>query len=139
MATPESFTPIHDYLVAQWGATTPLYFENEEIPDPATPAAFVYVEIFGDMFDLASLGAGTVTDNLWRERGTLLAHVMVPRGKGSTIARTHARALADLFRGTEIGSIRFRRPSIGAGDPGVLDGSYFAMTMSIEFERDETP
>lgn len=136
MSTPESFTPIHDYLVAQWSATD-IVFENEAWPDPATAAAFVFVEIYGDLFDQASLGAESIAGNLWRESGLLLAHVLVPANTGTLPARTHARALADLFRGQSIGAIRFRRPSIGASDPGERDGAYFRMTMTIEFERDE--
>lgn len=137
MASAAAFDAVHDQLVALW-TTTDLVFENEDWPTPDVPAAFVYVEVYGDFYDQASIGARTQADNLWREGGSVYLHVMTLKGIGSRDARVLAKQLADIFRGQEIGGVRFRNASIGAGEPATSPpGSYFAMTATIEFERDE--
>lgn len=137
MASAAAFDVVHDRLVAEWTAT-PLVFENDDYQAPDAPEPFVYVEVFGDFFDQASIGARTQADNLWREGGQVYLHVMTEKGVGSRAARVLAKQLADLFRGQEISGVRFRNASIGAGDPARFPaGSYFAMTATIEFERDE--
>ena len=136
MASPEAFAPIEAYLRAEWTAT-PLAFENDDFKPAKTAAAFVLAEIFGTYFDQASIGEGDRIDNLWREAGMIYLHVCVKRGTGSLAARTYCRQLADLFRGQDLGSIRFRDISIGAAEAGDEDGNYFRMTTTIEWERDE--
>lgn len=136
MATPQTFEPIEDFLKSQW-TDTPLVFENEDWPTPDEPVAFVFVEIFGDLMDQASIGAETQAANRWRENGQLSLHVLVPRGGGTRQARQLSRQLYDLFRGQEIGAIRFGTASIGAGEPGEMDGNYYRMTVTIDVERDE--
>ncbi|EHK56902.1 hypothetical protein [Allomesorhizobium alhagi] len=136
MSSPEAFETIEQRLRAQW-TETPLVFENEDYPLPDVPAHFVYVEVYGDFFDQASIGAEPRTDNLWREVGQLYLHVMTPNGIGSGTARQLARQLVDLFRGEDIGSVTFREASIGAGEPGREFGNYYAMTATITWQRDE--
>lgn len=136
MSSPSAFDAIHDHLVAQWSAT-PLVFENENWPTPDNPEPFVFVEIFGDFYDLASIGAGSVAANRWREAGQLLMHVMTPSGEGSRGARTTAKQILDLVRGQEIAGVIFRECSIGAGEPGTADGNYFRMTATANWERDD--
>ncbi|MGW6779436.1 hypothetical protein ACWF50_15540 [Brucella pseudogrignonensis] len=136
MATPETFEPIEDFLRSQW-TVTPLVFENEDFDLADEPEALVFVEVFGDLMDQASIGAETVAANRWRENGQLSLHVLVPRGGGTRQARQLSRQLYDLFRGQEIGAIRFGTASIGAGEPGEMDGNYYRMTVTIDVERDE--
>lgn len=136
MATPETFEPIEDFLRSQW-TDTPLVFENEDFDLANEPEALVFVEIFGDLMDQASIGAETQAANRWRENGQLNLHVLVPRGGGTRQARQLSRQLYDLFRGQEIGAIRFGTASIGAGEPGEMDGNYYRMTVTIDVERDE--
>ena len=136
MASVIAFDTIEQLLRAQWTAT-PIFFENESWQVASTPAHFVYVEIFGDIFDQASLGADPRTGNLWRERGQLYLHVMTVRDSGSRQARLLAGQLVDLFRGQDIGTLTFLDASIGAGDPGKADGNYYAMTATIDWERDQ--
>lgn len=136
MASPEAYDGIHDYLVAQWAARTPMVFENEPSPVGDTPAAWVLVEIFGDFYDQASIGAAPVTSNLWREGGQVLMHVLTPNETGSRAGRVYAKQLLDLFRGQEIAGIRFRDASIGAGQRGEQDGNYYRMTATQDWERD---
>jgi len=55
----------------------------------------------------------------------------------STNARTLAKQAVDLFRGTDLGTIRFRTASLGAGEPGETDGNYYRMSATLDWERDE--
>jgi hypothetical protein len=57
MSSEAAFETIRDYLIANW-TTTPLIFENEEYQTADNPTAFVFVEIWGDFFDQASIGSG---------------------------------------------------------------------------------
>jgi hypothetical protein len=137
MSSAEVFDVVSQHLTALWSAT-PLVFENEDWAKPDTPAPFVLVELFGDFFDQQSIGGGPqVTDNLWREGGVLLMHVMTPNNTGTREARVLAKQLVDLFRGQEIGGVVFRDATVGAGDKGEEDGNYFRMTASVTWQRDE--
>ncbi|GAB5506681.1 MAG: hypothetical protein Rhirs2KO_18440 [Rhizobiaceae bacterium] len=135
MASDTAFNGIRAYLEANW-STTPLIFENEEWPSD-NPQHFVLVEVVGNFYDQASIGAEPVSGNLWREGGQVFLSVMTKRGTGSGTARTYAKQLVDLFRGNEEAGVRPRGMSIGAGEPGENDGNYFRMTAVIDWERDD--
>ncbi len=135
MSSVAVFDALKAFLVAGW-SDTPLVFENEDWPLDTEPAAFVYVEIFGGSYAQESVGAPG--NNLWRESGSLQMHVFVPNSSGTRTARVHADALADLFKEVEVSGVRFREMSIGAGEPGKQDGNYFPMTVTVDWEFDET-
>jgi len=134
MSSAIAFIALEDYLRAEW-TTTPLVFENENFPLEDQPDAFVFVEVFGDYFAQESIGAPG--NNLWREAGEIRAHVLVPNGTGSRVARGHAAEMAEFFREVEVQGIRFTQMSIGAGDAGKADGNYYRMTLAIDWERYE--
>jgi hypothetical protein len=136
MSSIEVYDVVEQRLKALWTAT-PLVFENEDWPTPATPAPFVFVEVYGDMFGQASIGEEEPADNVWREQGQLLMHVLVPSGTGTRLARQHAKALAVLFRGQDIGGVTFGDASLGGTEPGTQDGQYYRMTCSVAWDRDE--
>jgi hypothetical protein len=137
MASPDTFDPIETYLKAQWTETL-LVFENEDYTLPDDPAPWLLVEVFGSFYDQASIGGGEeVEANLWREAGQLYGHVLIPSGTGSRAGRVLAQQFVNLFRGQELGPIRFLGASIGAGAPGDRDGNYFRVTATIDWERDE--
>lgn len=137
MSSATTFEPIEDYLKAQW-TMTPLVFENEDWPLPDQPAPLLFVEVFGNFFNQASIGGGEEVDaNLWREAGQLYGHILIPSGTGSRGARALAQQFVDLFRGQDIGPLRFLDASIGASRPGDQDGNYFRMTATIDWERDQ--
>ena len=137
MASAEVYDVIEQRLTDQWSAT-PVVFENRSWPLADAPAAFVYVEVFGDYFDQESIGGGEgLSANLWREGGQLLMHVMVPNDTGTSAARGFAKQLVDLFRGQDIDGVVFRNAAIGAGDPGKEDGNYYRMTASVTWQRDQ--
>jgi hypothetical protein len=145
MSSLTTYDTVEQYLSAQWpGAcsaasldVTPLVYENmpDELPDD--PSHFVHVEIFGDFFDQASLGAEARDGNLWREIGQVYLHVMTRNGIGTRLARQYAGLLLDLFRGMEIGTVIFREASLGAGEAGKYKANYYAMTATINWQRDE--
>jgi hypothetical protein len=135
MSGPDAFQGVETYLRTNW-TTTALVFENEDEPDPL-PDYFVYVEIVGTFYMQASIGASPTSTNLWREGGVIFLHVMARNNIGSLKARTYAKQLADLFRGNEEAGVRPRDMSIGAGDPGRDFPNYFAMSVTIGWERDD--
>jgi hypothetical protein len=145
MSSLTTYDTVEQYLPAQWATAcaaasvgvTPIIFENmpDELPDD--PTHFVFVEIFGDFFDQASIGAETRDGNLWREVGQVYLHVMTRNGIGTRLARQYAGLLIDLFRGMEIGTVIFREASIGAGDPGKYRANYYSMLATINWQRDE--
>ncbi|RLP22265.1 hypothetical protein [Mesorhizobium sp. YM1C-6-2] len=136
MSSAATFDTIEQYLRAQW-TTTPLVFENEPYELPGNPAHFVFVEIFGDVFDQASIGADPREDNLWREAGQLYLHVMTQNDIGSRLARQYADQLVDLLKGQDIGAVTFFGASKGAGEPGMKKANYWAFTATIDWQRDE--
>lgn len=136
MSSVTAFDTIHDFLIAAWTAT-PIFFENEQRILPDNPEHWVLAEIYGDIFDQASIGAGSRDANLWRESGQVYLSVMTMNDIGSRQSRVYAGQLADLLRGLDIGTVRFRDASIGAGEPGEGDGNYWRMTCTIDWERDQ--
>ena len=135
MSSVTTYDLIHDFLVDNFTAV-PLAFENDGFKQPSDPEHYVYVEIVGNYLDQASIGAENVKANLWRELGVVYLNVMAPRGAGSRQARVYATQLSDLFRGLELGPLIFREGSIGEGEPGRTDGSYYRMTATIDWQRD---
>ena len=137
MSSAAAFDVVKARLDAEWSDTSVVY-ENENFELPDTPEIFVRVEVYGDFFNQISIGGGDeADDNLWREAGQLLMHVMAPSGTGSRAARVIAKQLVDLFRGYESAGVEFLNASIGASDPGEQDGEYFRMTASVNWRRDE--
>ena len=134
MSSDTSFTAIEAHLRTGFTAA-PLVFENEAWPEPDTPAAFVVVEVFGDFYAQESIGAPG--QNLWRETGTILMHVLVPNDTGTLTARTLARQLVGLFREVTVDGVHVGEMSIGAGEPGEEQSSYYRMTASVDFWRDD--
>jgi hypothetical protein len=132
MSSPKAFDDIVTRLKMEW-TTTPLVFENMPYSLPATPSPFVYAEIFGDDYDVDSVGAPG--QNMFKETGVAYLHVMVPNETGSRVARTYANSLLNLFREQQVGSIRTDRMSIGQGEPGRSFKNYWAMTASIWWHR----
>lgn len=128
------YTAIREHLAANWTAT-PLAWENEAFTPPDPLAAWVAVEITGDVYARQSIGAGSA--DRWDEEGSVLMHVFVPAGTGSATAREHCKALADLFRGTLLlsGSLEFRDATIGLGEVGDDEGATYRISISVAWRR----
>jgi hypothetical protein len=96
---------------------------------------FVMAQVTGDIWDQRSIGAGPRLDNRWEEEGELLLSVIVPTGSGSVLARTHAEALANIFRGLQLGDIEFRDISIGLGVAAEDRGAWWLLPIRINWTR----
>jgi hypothetical protein len=136
------YDEVRDYLASNWTAT-PLLFDNETADSSGafpTEAGgpFVRVEMIGDLYGAASIGAGSDDLNLYREQGQIYMTVIVPGGTGSRLARLHAKALIDLFRGRELasGRIRFRDGSLGLGQRSTLEGNWYELNASVDYLAD---
>lgn len=136
MSSDAPFAAIKNYLDANW-PTTPLLYENDgrEPPDPSAQAAWVYVEVTSTL--LSQIEIGSPDTNAWRESGILFLHVFVQAGAGTASARTHAKALANLFRGQVLSSVVFHDASIGLGRPGDENGLWWGLPVSIEWTYDD--
>jgi hypothetical protein len=133
MTTATAFSAIRAHLEASW-TTTPLAWDNETYSAQAdTP--FVMVQITGDLWDQHSIGAGARLENRWEEEGELLLSVIVPTGTGSLLARQHAEALANIFRGLNLGDIEFRDISIGLGVAAQDRGPWWLLPIRINWIR----
>jgi hypothetical protein len=143
MSSDAVYDAVKTYLTANWTAT-PLLFDNEladtagAVPTDDPGTAFVQVEMAGDFYGAASIGAGDDAANLYRGEGTLFLSVLVPAGTGSRVARQHAKALVDLFRGVELaaGTIRFRGATIAPGQKAALDGNWYELPASVDYQAD---
>jgi hypothetical protein len=137
MATDLAYTPLRDFLEANWSAT-PMRWPNETftIPDTPTLSPWVNVEFEGGFYEQASLGNGGTAADRWREDGTLLLHIMAPSGSGALASAAYARQLAELFRGVTLaGDLRCQGGSIGAGGADDDDGNWWRTTVTIEWIR----
>ncbi len=135
MSSPAAFDAIEEVLFNGW-AETLVIFENGPVSDPDTQAPFVYVEIVGDQLVQDTFGAPG--QNEWVEDGAAYLHVMVPNGTGSREARAIAARLSNLFRERPVGTMNFNSMSIGSGSPGRDFPNFFAMTLTIGFDRRDT-
>ena len=145
MASGQVSAAIEDFLVAHWIAT-PLLLENKGATEnglsmpPDTAIYFVEVGFTGKFYGQVSLGASRQADNRWDETGILFLSVFAPIGDGSRIARTHAKNLADLFRGLLLlgDNLEFTDASIGEGGKSdKYDGAYYMIPVDVDWRRVE--
>lgn len=130
-----SSTAAYDAIKArldEW-AETPVVYEDPFYELPATPAAFVFVEIFGTSYGQETLGAPG--NNMWLEEGVAYLHVMIPSGQSSRDARLIADRLLTLFRERPAGALRVTESDIGKGEPGAQFAQYWAMTVTLYWHR----
>lgn len=132
MASPEAFDAVKGVLDFSWSETF-VMFENDGLSDPDAQDHFVYVEVAGDIYEQDTFGSPG--QNEWVEDGAVYLHVMAPSGTGSRDARAIAKRLMDLFRERPVGEMHFGRMSIGAGEPGRSFPNFYAMTLTIAFDR----
>jgi len=112
-----------------------LRWENEPFAIPDAPAAFVYVEIQGEGEEIAGFGGGR-GGNLWRHRGAIAAHVLVPRDSGTATALGYAETFAGIFRGQRFGEVTCHAAAIESEGASADDGNYWQVSVRIEFHFD---
>lgn len=118
-----------------WGSQVdvPVFYGNVEANTSQKRPWLRLVVITGDS-DLAGLGGGT--QRMWRTVGAVVVQIFVAVNFGEKIARQYADKVAAIFRGTRIGDLHFRAPSlivIGA-QPG---GAWYQLNVNIPYYRDE--
>lgn len=139
-ASDQADTVFEAHLAAHW-SETPIYFENEPEEPGTTAHVWVYAENEGHMQAQASFGAGPEEGgNLWRERGELTLHVMVPVGDGTKHGRAVRDRLAALFirENSVIGPVRILEVmrSGGLRWEGESNGNWWAMPLRVQWEAD---
>lgn len=144
MSSDAVYAAIQARFAAAWNPTPacPVAYENDvfRVPQPAAP--WLLVELTANLLDQRGIGAGTRTDNLWREVGQLWLHLFVPAGTGSLTARALLSQAVELFRGRDLGDLTFTSAMIGTGESaqpgerGVKDGMWWRLSAAIEWERD---
>lgn len=111
MASATPAAAIEARLRAQW-TSTPVFLPNEVNEGPrdsdGNPLSFVVIEFPGGSAEQISIGAPG--DNVWREIGAFMIHVMVPVGEGAAAARSKAATIASIFRGKEFDGVECWAP-----------------------------
>jgi Bacteriophage related domain of unknown function len=126
------------FLGANWSATDVAFENDGYVPHTDTDgsiAAWVLVELYGGLYEQVSIGAGSAHGNFWTDSGTLWLHIFVASETGSLVAKQHAAALAELFRGLELEpNIEFGDISI-APSGGSEDGNNWSLSISIDWAQ----
>lgn len=103
---------------------------NVNFVQPEPPFMFLSVEMAGESLAPVELGP---THSVWEETGQLYVHVVVPSGTGSEDSRSMAKQIAELFRGLPPRDVVWRRAMIGLGATSDDDGSWWSLTVGIEY------
>jgi|SRR6187402_188350 len=129
-------TAVQAFLTANWTAT-PVAYQNDGFAPSSdgngSLVPWVYVEIYGGLYEQRSVGAGSAAANLWIDQGQVWLHVFVGSGTGSQVAMSYGAQLAELFRGL------FLAPNIQFGDialgpsGGTTDGNDWSLSTSIDW------
>jgi hypothetical protein len=129
----EVYDAIREYVTPLWPHTA-ISWPNEDFERP-TGAAFLAVEVFGDLYGQQSIGADEQADNRWDEDGQLMFHVFTPRGRGFSSSRGAAKALANLFRGTRLlnDRLEFMDAQVGPGQLADEQGNFHVTTVAIDW------
>lgn len=136
MASATPATAIEARLRANW-TTTPILIDNEDdqIPTGADgmPVPFIVLEFPGGAADQITIGAPG--NNLFREMGAFMLHVLVPKGTGATTARAYADTLAAIFRGTSFSGVDCWAPFPPNESPRA-DGTLWGVSFGIPYKFD---
>jgi len=112
-----------------WGAATPVKYDNVDFTPPAG-GAFVELQVHnGD-----ALAVSTGADITYRSPGIISINIYLPLNTGSNTGKEYADTIAAIFRGQQFSGISCQAASITR--LGELDGK-FVYNVSIPFFRDE--
>lgn len=139
MIPPAAAQAIKDRL-RQGFTAAPIAWPNEQFERPKDPQArtllpYVLLELAGEEFDQASIGAPG--QNLFRTEGRLAVHVYVPAMTGDDQALQMAKQIRDLFCGQEIAGVEFRRARVYPGADGDDNGAYWRRSIVIDWRYEE--
>lgn len=118
-------------LEANW-TSTPLAVPGK--PFAAQEAAWVKLEVLNFAEEQRSIGAPG--DNLFRSEGLISIHVFVRKGTDAATSRTHAKALAALFRAQTFSGVICDAATISGLGEGSDDGKWARRTVTVPFSCD---
>lgn len=98
-------------------------------PAPEPGVAWVAIEMTSTVLEPIELAGG-----VWEETGILWVHLFVPWGTGSEYARQLSKDFANVFRSLAPAPTTYLRASFGDGGRDDVDGNWWRMTTSIEWQ-----
>lgn len=111
--------------------------ENENTRPPHPPAPWILLEFIGASSQVAGIAA--TGQHLIRSFGTVLVHVLVPRGTAVPTVEGYADQVAALFTATDAGGVFYDgAPRIDPTEPASDDGVWFGRTVAVDFRHDWT-
>jgi len=132
MALNDALAAIRARLVAL-GPALPLIGENSNDRPPDGP--WMSLEFLGAAPRVAGIAAPGA--HLVREFGTVLIHVLVPRGTATATLDGHVAAICALFRTTDADGVFYDGAPRVDPDPAVSeDGVFFGRTIAVDFRHD---
>lgn len=103
--------------------------EGFVVPAPQDVTAWIAVEMTSTVLEPIELGGA-----VWEEAGILWVHIFVPWGSGSDVARLLAKNVVNAYRSLPVGDITYTRASFGDGGRDEVNGNWWRMTASIEWQ-----
>lgn len=85
---------VESRLASQWGATTPIRYENVEFTQPSS-GSWISVAVKESDSRKITLGSGAQVE---RTIGTIFVEIFTPVGGGSGVARGYADTIKTIFR-----------------------------------------
>lgn len=136
---------------AYGGSNLPLRWQNEDADSegkkdlPDEPAPFVYSEMLVDASGVIAIGGGR-GNNLHRNRGRIVAYVLIPKGWGVAPATIITKQIAGVFRPFNESGLTVEAVTESPGGDGAelkprglssLVNSYYYATVNIDFHADQ--
>lgn len=131
MSLTTTITDLNAYFSSQWGATTPIAYDNVAFNADLNPEFVAFSISFGAQ-NQASIGAPN--HNIYRQRGIVSVRIFTPLDRGAKRGMQLADQVSALFRTKNISGITFKSPSTTV--VGQFDG-VFQVNVAISFYYDE--
>lgn len=132
MALPDALAAIKTRLTTL-GPALPLVDENTNDAPPDGP--WLQFEFLGASPRIAGIGAPG--GHLVREFGTVLIHVLVPRGTATATLDGYVATISALFRATDAGGVFYDgAPRVDPHEIASEDGAFFGRSIAVDFRHD---
>lgn len=127
----EEYTALAGFFETAWNGETGISFDNEPFtPKVGTP--WIRFTIRNGESSLASIGAPG--NNFARYRGIVFVQVFTPLARGSTLNRTLADKVIEIFEGAGLDGFEIGLPSLTPTGNSIKDG-WYQINISIPFTR----
>ena len=138
MPLPDALTAIRTRLSTAF-PTTPTRWPGKRFHVPNPPALFLVFDFLGS--SPVTAGLASTGSHLNREFGSFAVHVVVPDGDGDQTVQATCEQIADLFRivnfPAAVGKVDCDgQPRVTALPEGVMDGSWFGHSVTVDFRHD---